>query len=193
MGISCGLSRSETTTEAPVDEYDGRQHVGRDLHPRRSVIVRMNAGRTPDRRASAYRLWPARPGPISDPATPSSPTLQNTATHNGTALVPTALAWPDPSGMSCGCERGHADVSAFFAARLTVAEAFGWDPYPDLDIRVHPWFGFTPIAASRLLISAATCWASTSVCRCPPERVATGQPRLAASRRSQRYVSPKAR
>ncbi len=27
--------------EAPVDEYDGRQYVGVDLHRRRSVIVRM--------------------------------------------------------------------------------------------------------------------------------------------------------
>jgi transposase len=37
------LSRSTTTKEAPVDEYDGRQYVGIDLHRRRSVIVRMSS------------------------------------------------------------------------------------------------------------------------------------------------------
>jgi transposase len=36
-----GLFTSTTTKEAPVDEYDGRQYVGIDLHRRRSVIVRM--------------------------------------------------------------------------------------------------------------------------------------------------------
>jgi Transposase len=36
-----GLLTSTTTKEAPVDEYDGRQYVGIDLHRRRSVIVRM--------------------------------------------------------------------------------------------------------------------------------------------------------
>ena len=36
-----GLFTSTTTREAPVDEYDGRQFVGIDLHRRRSVIVRM--------------------------------------------------------------------------------------------------------------------------------------------------------
>lgn len=35
------MSRLTTTKEAPVDEYDGRQYVGIDLHRRRSVIVRM--------------------------------------------------------------------------------------------------------------------------------------------------------
>jgi transposase len=38
------LSRSTSKKEALVDEYDGRQYVGVDLHRRRSVIVRM----TPD-------------------------------------------------------------------------------------------------------------------------------------------------
>jgi transposase len=41
-----GVVTSTTTKEAPVDEYDGRQYVGIDLHRRRSVIVRM----TPDGR-----------------------------------------------------------------------------------------------------------------------------------------------
>jgi transposase len=36
-----GCPTSTTTKEAPVDEYDGRQYVGIDLHRRRSVIVRM--------------------------------------------------------------------------------------------------------------------------------------------------------
>jgi transposase len=36
-----GLFTSTTMREAPVDEYDGRQYVGIDLHRRRSVIVRM--------------------------------------------------------------------------------------------------------------------------------------------------------
>lgn len=36
-----GLFTSDTTMEAPVDEYDGRQYVGIDLHRRRTVIVRM--------------------------------------------------------------------------------------------------------------------------------------------------------
>ena len=35
------MSQLTTTKEAPVDEYDGRQFVGIDLHRRRSVIVRM--------------------------------------------------------------------------------------------------------------------------------------------------------
>jgi transposase len=38
-----GLFTSTTMREAPVDEYDGRQYVGIDLHRRRSVIVRMTA------------------------------------------------------------------------------------------------------------------------------------------------------
>jgi transposase len=37
------LFTSTTTKEAPVDEYEGRQYVGIDLHRRRSVIVRMTA------------------------------------------------------------------------------------------------------------------------------------------------------
>jgi hypothetical protein len=39
--VMLGLFTSTTTKEAPVDEYDGRQYVGIDLHRRRSVIVRM--------------------------------------------------------------------------------------------------------------------------------------------------------
>jgi hypothetical protein len=35
-----GCFTSATTKEAPVDEYDGKQYVGMDLHRRRSVIVR---------------------------------------------------------------------------------------------------------------------------------------------------------
>src|SRR6266511_2559801 len=53
-GVSCGLSRSTRRRRPLVDEYDGRQYVGVDLHRRRSVIVRM----TPegDRLGPAVRI-----------------------------------------------------------------------------------------------------------------------------------------
>lgn len=37
-----GVSRSNTTEEAPMSEYDGQQFVGIDLHRQRSVIVRQS-------------------------------------------------------------------------------------------------------------------------------------------------------
>src|SRR5439155_25412101 len=42
--VRSGLSQRSTTKEALVDEYDGQQYVGIDLHRRRSVIVRMAPG-----------------------------------------------------------------------------------------------------------------------------------------------------
>ncbi|WP_406070276.1 hypothetical protein [Micromonospora sp. NBC_01638] len=41
-----------------MDEYDGRQYVGIDLHRRRSVIVRM----TPDGEPLANRWLPGNAG-----------------------------------------------------------------------------------------------------------------------------------
>jgi len=35
-----GVLTFHQSREAPIDEYDGRQFVGIDLHRRRSVIVR---------------------------------------------------------------------------------------------------------------------------------------------------------
>jgi transposase len=39
--VTLEVVTSTTTKEAPVDEYEGREYVGIDLHRRRSVIVRM--------------------------------------------------------------------------------------------------------------------------------------------------------